>query len=70
MKSKLLSIATGCMLVISAPNLMAHSNQQAEVTIKSTQLSDGLYVLFGQGGNIGLSVVRMGCILSMINMRL
>ena len=60
MKKKLLSIATGCMLAICAPNLMAHSNQQAEVTIKTTQLSDGLYVLFGQGGNIGLSVGEDG----------
>lgn len=35
---------------------LSHAEEQPEVTIKTQQLSDGLYVLFGRGGNIGLSV--------------
>lgn len=58
--NKLLLLATGCVLAVFGLNLMAHNNQQAEVTIKTTRLSDGLYVLFGQGGNIGLSVGEDG----------
>lgn len=34
----------------------AHASDKPTVTIKTQKLSDGLYVLFGQGGNIGLSV--------------
>ncbi len=34
----------------------AHGEQRPEVEIKVQKLTDGIYVLFGQGGNIGLSV--------------
>ena len=37
-------------------NVMAHADGQQEVEIKAQQLTDGIYVLFGRGGNIGLSV--------------
>ncbi|GAA4362753.1 MBL fold metallo-hydrolase [Kangiella marina] len=48
--------AMGLALTTVTPTVMAHGEKQPEVTIKAQQLSDGLYVLFGQGGNIGLSV--------------
>lgn len=34
--------------------------KQPEITIKAQKLSDNIYVLFGQGGNIGLSVGEDG----------
>ena len=46
----------GLALTFTASTVMAHGEERPEVTIKTQQLSDGLYVLFGQGGNIGLSV--------------
>ncbi|AOE50561.1 MBL fold metallo-hydrolase [Kangiella sediminilitoris] len=39
-----------------SPSVQAHSEEKPEVTIKTEKLSDGIYVLFGQGGNIGVSV--------------
>jgi glyoxylase-like metal-dependent hydrolase (beta-lactamase superfamily II) len=42
--------------VILSQTSFAHGEQRPEVTIKTQKLTDGLYVLFGQGGNIGLSV--------------
>ncbi|RDX38213.1 MBL fold metallo-hydrolase [Kangiella sp. HD9-110m-PIT-SAG07] len=53
---KTLSLVAGLLVMAAAPKVMAHGEEQPEVTIKTQQLSDGLYVLFGQGGNIGLSV--------------
>ena len=53
---KTLSILVTLLATTFSPVLLAHSDEQSEVTIKTQQLSDGLYVLFGQGGNIGVSV--------------
>lgn len=39
-----------------ASTLATISAQQNEVTIKTTQLSNSVYMLVGQGGNIGVSV--------------
>ena len=38
----------------------AHADNQPEVEIKAQKLAEGIYVLFGQGGNIGLSVGEDG----------
>lgn len=51
-----LSWLWGLLLASSTSTVLAHGEERPEVTIKAQQLSDGLYVLFGQGGNIGLSV--------------
>lgn len=51
-----LGIALLLSIVFTSTDSIAHANEQPEVKIKTEQLSDGLYVLFGQGGNIGLSV--------------
>ena len=58
-----LSISTMLVAVLTLGFIsvsQAHGEKQPEVTIKTKQLSDGLYVLFGQGGNIGLSVGEDG----------
>ncbi|WP_223671280.1 MBL fold metallo-hydrolase [Kangiella shandongensis] len=39
---------------------LSHADARPEATIETQQLSDGLYVLFGKGGNIGLSVGEDG----------
>lgn len=41
-------------------SIKAHGEQRPEITIKTEKLSDGLYVLFGRGGNIGLSIGEDG----------
>lgn len=46
----------GLTLVFMTSSALSHGEKRPEVKIKTQQLSDGLYVLFGQGGNIGLSV--------------
>ena len=58
-----LSISTMLVAVLTLGFIsvsQAHGEKRLEVTIKTKQLSDGLYVLFGQGGNIGLSVGEDG----------
>ncbi|WP_417446972.1 MBL fold metallo-hydrolase [Kangiella sp.] len=47
--------AMSLMLVFSGQTF-AHADSKNEVEIKAQKLTDGIYVLFGQGGNIGLSV--------------
>ncbi len=44
----------------TSTNLYAHAEQRQEVEIKTQKLTDGIYVLFGRGGNIGLSVGEDG----------
>lgn len=39
---------------------VAHAEQKDEVKVKTQKLTDGIYVLFGRGGNIGLSVGEDG----------
>lgn len=46
----------GLALMFAASSALSHGEKRPEIKIKTQQLSDGLYVLFGQGGNIGLSV--------------
>ena len=50
------SISALSLVLIFSSQLFAHAGTQHEVEIKAQQLTDGIYVLFGQGGNIGLSV--------------
>ncbi|WP_251358098.1 MBL fold metallo-hydrolase [Kangiella sp. TOML190] len=45
---------------ITGTQVFAHAGQKKEVQIKTQQLTEGIYVLFGQGGNIGLSVGEDG----------
>lgn len=42
--------------LIFSGQAFAHADSRPEVEIKAQKLTDGIYVLFGQGGNIGLSV--------------
>lgn len=51
--------AVGLMLFCSS-QAFAHAGVEHEVEVKAQKLTDGLYVLFGQGGNIGLSVGEDG----------
>lgn len=51
--------AVGLMLFCSS-QAFAHAGVEHEVEVKARKLTDGLYVLFGQGGNIGLSVGEDG----------
>ncbi|NVJ65256.1 MAG: MBL fold metallo-hydrolase [Gammaproteobacteria bacterium] len=56
-KKKLTWSAASMVLAMGlTTNAFAHGEQRPEVEIKVQKLTDGIYVLFGQGGNIGLSV--------------
>ena len=39
-----------------SPVLLSHAQENQDVVIKTQQLSDNVYMLTGQGGNIGLSI--------------
>lgn len=54
--NKVIILAVSVLLMSVNHGVLAHGEEQPQVTIKTKQLSEGLYVLFGQGGNIGLSV--------------
>lgn len=41
----------------------AHGNQQQEVVIKTEKVAGNVYVLFGQGGNIGVSAGKDGILM-------
>jgi glyoxylase-like metal-dependent hydrolase (beta-lactamase superfamily II) len=54
---KLAKLAIGTLLVGAAPALAQQQQPDwSKVEIRTQKLGDGLYVLFGQGGNIGLSI--------------
>ncbi|NVK21171.1 MAG: MBL fold metallo-hydrolase [Kangiellaceae bacterium] len=59
--SRLFVVAMGSTLASLTYNpVQAHAGLEQEVEIKAQQLTDGIYVLFGRGGNIGLSVGEDG----------
>ena len=61
MKLKYLLTAMSCSLLIS---INAHAqNDMKDVQITSTEVAEGLYMLQGRGGNIGLSVGSDGAFL-------
>jgi cyclase len=47
-------------LILSIPAARAQDQDFSKVEITSTKLAEGVYVLFGQGGNIGVSVGKDG----------
>ncbi len=51
---------TTTLSIAIAPAVKSHAEERPEVEIKSQKLTDGIYVLFGRGGNIGLSVGEDG----------
>lgn len=54
---KLAKLVVGTLLTGAAPALAQQQQPDwSKVEIRTQKLGDGLYVLFGQGGNIGLSV--------------
>lgn len=50
------NVLTSAAALFAGSALLAATAQTSEVTITTTDLGDGLYMLEGQGGNIGLSV--------------
>ncbi|MCW9029104.1 MAG: MBL fold metallo-hydrolase [Kangiella sp.] len=54
------TISTLSLALIFSGQVFAHADGRPEVEIKAQKLTDGIYVLFGQGGNIGLSVGNDG----------
>ncbi len=52
-----------CVALIGSPTAGEAQQDFSDVEIRTERVSDGLYVLFGQGGNIGLSVGDDGAFL-------
>ncbi|MRX27517.1 MBL fold metallo-hydrolase [Kangiella sp. HZ709] len=55
-----LAVTLTTLSIAIAPAVKSHAEERPEVEIKSQKLTDGIYVLFGRGGNIGLSVGEDG----------
>lgn len=49
-------LATLVLILASPVVLFAHKSEQHEVKIESMQVADQIYMLIGQGGNIGLAI--------------
>ena len=60
MKRLTLGVAVVLLASASAAGAQQQQPDWAKVEIKTEKLADGLYVLFGQGGNIGLSIGEDG----------
>lgn len=56
------SIATAAVLLVAAP-VSAQDNEMADVEIRTEHLGPGIAVLFGRGGNIGVSYGENGTVL-------
>ena len=63
-KSKrIIGLAAGIVLAVVAFQVPAQSRDFSKVEIKTVKLTDSIYVLFGAGGNIGVSVGTDGVVL-------
>ena len=49
-------LATIILFLASSVALFAHKSEQDEIKIESIQVADRIYMLTGQGGNIGLAI--------------
>jgi cyclase len=61
MRLRFLALALALPLALSAP-VAAQQQDFSKVEVKAEKVAEGLYVLTGAGGNIGLSVGKSGCL--------
>ena len=53
-------VLTLLMIVVFAPSALLARQDMSDVEIQTITVADGVYMLMGQGGNIGLSVGEDG----------
>jgi cyclase len=65
MRKILLSVAAlvSCVSLVSGHVTLIKGNNQQDVVIKTEKVAGNVYVLFGQGGNIGVSVGKDGILM-------
>ena len=62
MRSKILVIALAAIIATTAAGLTALTQQQAQPPVEITEVKDGLYVITGPGGNVGVRVTGDGVV--------